>query len=259
MACAYKRAGHFRRRRKTGKDSRQELHIPIMGINMPIMGVKKKSTTLRLRQRRSKTVGVRRRSPSGLANALFSMTQQRLLGLLFGQPERRFFANELIELARSGSGAVQRELHRLSDSGLVTDTKEGNRRYFQANRAAPLFEELRSIVLKTVGAAEPVRAALAAKVPQIKLAVIFGSVAKGVESVASDLDLLIVSDSLTLEETYAALAPAERQLARQVSVTLYTPEEYRRRLLDKNPFLHKVLAGEHLVLIGNVDELADAG
>ena len=229
-----------------------------MGINMPIMGVKAKSAKVGIRRHRSKPVRMRPRPSSGLANALFSMTQQRLLGLLFGQPDRRFFANELIALARSGSGAVQRELHRLTDSGLVTATKEGNRRYFQANRAAPLFEELRSIVLKTVGAAEPIRAALAPHVPRIKWAMIYGSVAKGGESATSDLDLLLVSDSLTLEEIYAALAPVERQLSRKVSVTMYTPEEYRRRLLDENPFLHKVLAGEHLVLIGNADELTAA-
>lgn len=182
-----------------------------------------------------------------------------MLGLLFGQPERRFFANELIDLTGSGSGAVQRELQRLTGSGLVTATKEGSRRYFQANAVAPLFAELRSIVLKTVGAAEPLRAALTPLESRLRLALVYGSVAKGTETASSDLDLLVVSDSLALEQVYSALASAERALARKISVTLYTPAEYQRRQADKNPFLTKVLAGDHLALIGDVRELAEAG
>jgi predicted nucleotidyltransferase len=179
--------------------------------------------------------------------------------LLFGQPDRRFFANELIELTRSGSGAVQRELRRLIDSGLITATSEGSRRYFQANAAAPIFDELRSIVLKTVGAAEPLKVALAPLAPRIQLALVYGSVAKGRETASSDLDLLVVSESLTLEELYAALAPAERQLSRRISVTLHTPAEYQRRRTEKSPFLTKVLAGERITLIGGTHELAAAG
>ena len=182
-----------------------------------------------------------------------------MLGLLFGQPDRRFFANELIDLTGSGSGAVQRELQRLTGSGLVTATKEGSRRYFQANAAAPLFEELRGIVLKTVGAADPISAALKPLESQVRLALVYGSVAKGTETASSDLDLLVVSDSIALEQLYSALASAERKLARKISVTLYTPAEYQHRWAGKDPFLTKVLAGKHLTLIGDVRELAEAG
>jgi predicted nucleotidyltransferase len=196
---------------------------------------------------------------AGLAGALFSTTQRRVLGLLFGQPDRRFFANELIALTGSGSGAVQRELQRLTESRLVAATSEGSRKYFQANAAAPIFDELRSIVLKTVGAAEPLRVALAPLAPRIQLALVYGSVAKGRETALSDLDLLVVSESLTLEELYAALAPAEHELSRKVSVTLYTPAEFRRRRMEKNPFLTKVLAGERIILIGGTHGPAGAG
>lgn len=187
------------------------------------------------------------------------MTQQRVLGLLFGQADRRFFATELIALSGSGSGAVQRELRRLTGSGLVTSTKEGSRRYFQANPTAPLFQELRAIVLKTVAAAEPIKSSLDTFASQIDLAIIYGSVAKGLDHAASDLDLLIVAKSLTLEQIYSALACAERLLSRKVSVTLYTPAEYRRRIAGKNPFLAKVLEGDHITLMGNAREPATAG
>jgi predicted nucleotidyltransferase len=228
-----------------------ERHI---NLKMPILGISAKSATTRSRSHNSRGTRAKQGSSAGLAGALFSMTQQRMLGLLFGQPDRRFYANELIDLTGSGSGAVQRELQRLTGSGLVTATKEGSRRYFKANPASPLFEELRSIVLKTVGAAEPVKTALVPLAAQIQLALVYGSVAKGRETASSDLDLLVVSDLLTLERIYAAVASAERQLSRKVSITLYTPVEYQRRLIEKSPFLTKVLSGEHFALIGSAHE-----
>ena len=90
-----------------------------------------------------------------LADALFSGTQQRVLGLLFGQPERSFYATELINLAGVGSGAVQRDLASLSQSGLVTVKPVGNQKHYQANPASPIYDELCGMVRKTVGLAEP--------------------------------------------------------------------------------------------------------
>jgi predicted nucleotidyltransferase len=193
--------------------------------------------------------GARPRS-STLANALFSATQQRVLGLLFGQPERSFFATELIGLAGSGSGAVQRELQRLAESGLVTVTRIGNQKHYQANRAAPVFDELRGIALKMFGPAEALRAALVPLAKRVHAAWLYGSVAKGTDRAQSDIDVLIVADDLTLEEVYAALGPAEKRLGRAVSPTLYTLREFERRRTAKNPFLSKVLAGERILLIG---------
>ena len=143
---------------------------------------------------------------SALTDALFTSTQQRVLALLFGQPDRSFFVTELMSLADSGRGAVQRELRRLAQSGLVTVTKVGNQKHYQANRDSPLFEELCSIIKKTVGLQEPVRAALEPLRNKISLALIYGSIAKRSDTAASDIDLLLVSDELTLEEIYAAYA-----------------------------------------------------
>jgi predicted nucleotidyltransferase len=190
---------------------------------------------------------------TSLSDALFTKTQQRVLALLFGQPDRSFFATELIELTRSGSGAVQRELRRLRESGLAVVTKVSNQTHFQANPASPVFSELRGIVLKTAGLAEPVRSALGPLAEHIQLAVIYGSVAKQTDTAYSDVDLLIVSDTLTLEQTYSALAVAEREIARKINVTLYTSEEFKRRRKDGHPFLARVLAGDRLLLMGDLD------
>ena len=216
---------------------------------MPKMGRLTGSRKNRPSRRRAPPSGPRSRT--SLADALFSTTRQRVLALLFGQASRTFFATELIALTKSGSGAVQRELHRLADSGLVTITRVGNQKHFQANQSAPLFDELRSIVIKTVGLAEPLKAALVPLAERIQIAIVYGSVATQTDTAWSDVDLLIVSDHLTLEQIFAALAPVERQLARKISPTLYTAEEFRRRRDAGHSFVTKVLAGKHIVLLGD--------
>lgn len=215
-------------------------------------------------------MGIRRAAPSkatrrprgqrgaNLASALFSGTQQRVFGLLFGQPERSFFATELIGLAKGGSGAVQRELQRLTESGLVTVRRVGNQKHYQANRAAPIFEELRGIAVKTLGPAEAVREALVPLADRIRAAWIFGSIAKGTDRAQSDVDVMIVADGLTLEEAFTALEAAELSLGRKVSPTLYTSKEFERRQKANNPFLTKVLAGERILLMGDENAAATA-
>jgi len=193
-----------------------------------------------------------------LCDALFTTTQQRVLGFLYGQPERSFFANELIGLTGSGSGAVQRELARLVDRGLVTTRSIGRQRHYQANTEAPIFDELRGIIIKTVGLAEPLRAALRPLGHRITLALIYGSIAKGTATAASDIDLLVVADDLTLEDLYAALEPVEDQLGRKVSPTLYTVNEFARRRATENPFVTKVLSGTNIKLVGDAHAITAA-
>ena len=188
----------------------------------------------------------------GLADALFTTTQQRVLGLLFGQPERSFFATELIILARVGSGAVQRELTRLVASGLVSVSVVGRQKHYRANPESPVFAELRSLVVKTIGLADPVRVALEPLHAQIAVALIYGSVARGEAHAASDLDLLVVSDTLTLEELYRVLGPVESLLGRAIHPTLYTVAEFAQRRSQVDSFLGRVLSGAYQLLIGEV-------
>ncbi len=190
---------------------------------------------------------------SALGDALFTSTQQRVLALLFGQPNRSFFVTELVALADSGSGAVQRELARLAQSGLVIVTKVGNQKHYQANNDSPLFDELCSIIKKTVGLQEPVRAALEPLADKINLALIYGSIAKQSDTADSDVDLLLISDVLTLEDVYSTLAPVEKLLDRSVNPTLYTAKEFEQRRKTTNAFVTRVLNGPTIVLIGSVD------
>jgi predicted nucleotidyltransferase len=207
---------------------------------MPKMGMHAKVTGKRSAARPRRPVNDARMS---LIDALFSTTQQRVLALLSGQPDRSFFTNELIELTKSGSGGVQRELRRSTDSGLVTTAKIGNQRHFQANHAAPVYQELRSIVLKTVGLGEPLREVLIVLADRIRFAGIYGFVAKRTGTASGDVDLLIVSDDLTLKEIYSAIAPVEGYLARKINPTVLTEDEFRRRREIDGSFVNRVLAG----------------
>ena len=200
----------------------------------------------------AKAPRMRRKS---LADALFTTTQQRVLGVLFGQPERSFYASELIRTAGTGSGAAQRELAKLEDSGLLVSRRVGHQKHYQANAASPLFSELRSIVLKTVGLAEPLRAALKPLSAAIRAAFVYGSVAKATDRAASDIDLMIVSDSLAYGEVFGALERVARALGRQVNPTVYTAAEFSKRSRQENAFVTRVLEQPKVWIIGGEADL----
>lgn len=192
---------------------------------------------------------------NSISSALFSGVQQRVLGLLFGQAERSFYANEIERLGKTGRGSLQRELERLSQSGLITCTPIGRQKHYQASKASPIFEELRSIVLKTFGLADVLRAALAVHAATIRFAFIFGSVAKGSDTATSDIDVLVVAEGLGYSELYQALANAEQSLGRKVSPTLYSPEAFAKKVAGDNTFVMRVLSQNKIFLIGDENDI----
>ena len=217
--------------------------MPNLGIIMPSMGMPIHSP-----QQKSASFG-------GLGGVLFTNTQQRVLAFLFGQPERSYFANELIHLTGAGSGAVQRELKRLSESGLITSQMRGNQRHFQANPQSPIFQELTQIVQKTFGLALPIREALAPYQEAIRCAFIFGSIAKKQDTVASDVDLFVISDSLSYADLVNQLLGTEVRLGRGINTTIYTEADVRQRLMDGNAFLSRVLEQPKIWIIGNESDI----
>ena len=190
---------------------------------------------------------------SALADALFPKVRQRVLAVLFGAPGRSYYANEVIALAQSGTGAVQRELADLSAAGLLTVRKQGNQKHYQANAQSPVFAELRGIVLKTVGLADVLREALAPLAAQIAQAFVFGSLAKQQDSTASDVDLLLVSDTLGYGDVLAALEPAMQRLGRTINPALYTAADFQARRVGDNAFVNRVMQQPKIWLIGQED------
>lgn len=207
--------------------------MPKLGTNIPFMGI--------------------------YADALFTKTQQRVLGVLFGQPERSFYANEIIGLAASGSGAVQRELARLEAAAIVTVRRQGNQKHYQANHDAPIFAELRGIVLKTLGVVDVLRAAMHALLPTIELAFVYGSLAKGSEHAGSDIDLMVIGAVPSNAALLEAVSPASAQLGRAVNPTLYTPDEFAQRVVDGKSFILRVLEQPKIFVKGSEHDVTRLG
>ena len=221
--------------------------MPNEGTNVPVMGTKATS-------RISEAAALYARA--NLSDALFTATQQRVLGCLFGQPGRSFSISELIQTTGAGSGAVQRELARLTGSGLLSVEQLGKQKLYRANPASPIHDEIVAIVRKTFGLAMPLRDALMPLADRLHAAFVFGSVAKGSDTASSDIDLMLVSDALTYADAMAALHPLMERLGREINPTLYSRVELRKRIAEGNSFVTRVLAQPRLWLIGNDDALA---
>lgn len=210
-----------------------------MGIMIPFMGMSGKYMV-------------------GLGDALFSKTQRQVLGLLFGNPDRSYYLNEIIQFAGVGIGSVQRELEKLSGVGLLSVRKIGNQKHYQANHGSPIFEELCGIVLKTFGIGDVLRQALAEVAEQIRVAFVFGSVAKGTDTAGSDIDLMIISENFSYNQVFSTLAPIEGKLGRTVSPTLYTPSEFQLKLAADNNFLKRIVEQPKIFLIGTANDLPES-
>ena len=193
---------------------------------------------------------------ANLSDALFTRTQQRVLGLVFGQSGRAFSVSELIQATGAGSGAIQREIARLSGSGLFLLDQIGNQKRYRANPGSPIHDELVAIVRKTFGLALPLREALEPIADRIELAFVYGSVAKRSDTAASDIDLMIVSEKLGYADVVEVLYPLIERLGREVNPTLYSRAELRKRVDSGNAFVERVLAQPKLWVIGGDDDLA---
>lgn len=215
------------------------LLMPILGIKIPNMGTTAKTPP----------------PATSIASALFSTTQQRVLGLLFGQPDRSFYANEIISLSGAGSGATQRELARLESAGLVTTSRAGNQKHFQANAASPIFAELAGIMSKTVGVAMPLAEALQPFAKKIQAAFVYGSVAKKSDNAMSDIDLMVIADKLEYADLFEALTVAEARLGRPINPTVQSLAEWKKKLAAKNAFTVKVNAQAKHFVIGDEGSL----
>lgn len=191
-----------------------------------------------------------------ISDALFTKTQQQILRLLFGQPDKSFYSKELVDRAGIGTGTVLRELEKLSAADLITVKKIGNQKHYQANPSSPVFEELKGIVRKTFGLSIPLRLTLEQYRDKIATAFIYGSIAKGSDTAASDIDLMLISDELAYPDLFTNISELENQLGRQINPTIYTGEEFRNKILSGNNFVSKVIEQPKIFLIGSEDDIS---
>ena len=187
---------------------------------------------------------------SQLADALFTTTQQKVLGLIYGQPHRSFYTKEILRLTGMGVATIKRELDRMLSAGLLTLTRVGNQHHYQANPACPIYRELFDIVKKTLGLTGVIRQALQPLADQIDWAFVFGSMASGKESPQSDIDLMIIGQ-LEFAQVVASLYSAQQALGREINPKVYTPEEWKQSVDTDNAFTREVLAKPRMDVIGD--------
>ena len=189
---------------------------------------------------------------SNIGEALFTKTQQRVLGLLYGQTDKSFYLNEIVRLADMGKGTVRRELEKLTSVGLLTVNKQGNQNHYQANTENPIFTELQSIVKKTFGVVGVLNSVLHAILETVDYAFVYGSVARGKEHALSDIDLMIVAEDISYTDLMEVLSVAERQLGRSINPTIFNKQELGNRIEQKQSFVTRVLSDDLLWLKGEL-------
>ncbi len=178
---------------------------------------------------------------------LRSKLRQKLLGYYFTNPSASHYLRELAELLEGDPANLSRELRRLEREGVFVSEKRGKQKYFRLNRDYPLYQEVRRIVFKTVGAVGQLRNALQ-QVTGIGEAYLYGSFAKNQQDAASDIDILVIGKPKA-EELEGAIRKLERQLGREINYTLLSPEEFKTRRVDKDAFLEDVWRGKKISLI----------
>jgi DNA-binding transcriptional ArsR family regulator len=202
-------------------------------------------------------MGTKPSKPLG-SPALFGKTRQAVLALLYGHDKESFYLRQIVRAVPLGQGAVQRELAHLTAAGLLIRTRQGNQVYYQAHRNAPIFAELKSLLVKTAGATDVLRAALAVHSDRVQVALLYGSVAAGTDIAASDIDLLVIG-KVSFGEVAEAVGTAQEKLRREVNPSVYSAEEFRKKLLAGHHFVKQVFQGPKVFLIGSEHELKRLG
>ncbi|MCF8079868.1 MAG: nucleotidyltransferase domain-containing protein [Desulfobacterales bacterium] len=194
----------------------------------------------------------------GLGAALFGKSRRAVLGLLYGHPDQAFYLRQIARTTGTGIGAVQRELRQLTDAGILLREKIGNQVHFQANKDCPVFEELKSLVIKTAGVADILKAALSTLSDRIRVAFLFGSMASANGNADSDVDVMIVGD-VSFKEAVEALAPTQDALGREVNPVVYGSDEFEKKRNEGHHFVLSVLESPKIFLIGSEDDLGALG
>ena len=190
-----------------------------------------------------------------LEKLLGSRLRARVIGWLFIHPDERYYVRQLATLLKEDSTNISRELSRLEALGVVVCQREGRQKHYQANGNLPIFDELRSIAVKTIGLVDILSNALAQYGDKITLAFVYGSIAQGTHTAKSDVDLVIVGE-LDAVDLHRTIAEVETKLKRPVNYSLFSPKEFRLQRDNADSFVSSVLSGPIILLTGTIDERA---
>lgn len=175
-------------------------------------------------------------------DSLFPGVRQEVLAATLTRPEKWWYLSELAEFLHTRPSSLQRELSSLADSGILQRRKDGRRTYFKAEMQSPIFRELRSIFEKTAGLVPTLRVALRPFANKIVCAFVYGSIARREERATSDVDLMVVGN-VGVGDLAPSLRRAEKRLGREVNVTNYSVDEFRKKVAEGEHFLTTLLKG----------------
>lgn len=190
--------------------------------------------------------------PLTLKYLFSSKLRVRVLSHFFFHPGEDFYIRHMASIIKEPPGTLTRELSHLEKAGILKHELIGKQKHYSLRKDSPIIFDLRSIFLKTSGAGAELKAALG-KIPDIELAFIYGSYASGESAATSDIDLMIIGEA-TDREVAPAVAHIERRLNREINYTIYTRSETEKRLGQKGDFVHEVLSGPRIMLIGKADD-----
>lgn len=189
-----------------------------------------------------------------LSTFITSKNRRRLLAVFLTHPDERFYLKQLKrDLEISSSRLLQDELAKLEEVGFLTSVREGTARFYQVNKAFPLYPELKSMIFKTVGLADFLRESLN-ELGDIQAAFIYGSVAKNMEEARSDIDVMIIGD-VDMDRLHDAISRAETSLGREVNYSSYDLADWKKQLKAGKAFVRDVAEGSKIFLIGGEDDI----
>jgi len=191
---------------------------------------------------------------SRLAELLFKDYRRRTLGLLLLHPDKRYHVREIARLTGTVAGTLHKELAKQADAGLLVKESVGNQVQYQANLECPIYEELASILRKTVGVVDVLANALFGLLTRIDVAFVFGSIASGKAKSGSDVDLMVVGD-VGFSEVVSSLHPAEGILRREINPKIFSHIEWQLMREKNDPFFKEVMEKPKLFVIGDKNEL----
>jgi predicted nucleotidyltransferase len=190
-------------------------------------------------------------------DALLPKTRQGILAAVLVRPEKAWYASELARRMGVPSSSLQRELHDLTDAGILKTHRHGRMAYYQANPDSPLFPELRGLLLKTAALVDVLADALKPLAGKLRFTFVYGSIASGNERDDSDIDLMVVG-SVSPMKLSLPLRNARELLGRAINPTVYSPAEFDKKRSARDHFLTQVLDKPKLFVLGNERDLGKA-
>jgi len=190
-----------------------------------------------------------------LDKLLGSKLRAKLLGWFMLHADERYFVRQLASLIHEDPTNVSRELAKLAGLGILESSREGRQKYYRVNHSSPVFRELRSLAIKTIGLSDVVRAQLKPLSDRIRVAFIFGSLAEERETARSDIDLMVIGET-TFAEVCDALRPVHEIIGREINPTVYPQREFQTKLKSGHHFLKSILRAKKIFMAGDEHELA---